>query len=64
MNEKNDMAANMATHSPEVKSLEQPQTLGQETWPPENSNLRRLILLFYHLARHTNCCLKNNLVLV
>ena len=45
MDEKNDMATNMATFfcqgsSPEVEFLKQPQTLGQDTWPPENSNLR------------------------
>ena len=27
--------------SPEVKFLGQPQSLEQETWPPENSNLNK-----------------------
>jgi hypothetical protein len=45
---KNDMAANVATlflkrGSPEVKFLGQPQSLGQETWPLENSNLNKIL---------------------
>ena len=44
---KNDMDANVATFffegdSPEVKFLGYPQSLGQETWPPENSNSNRI----------------------
>ena len=30
--------------SPEVKFLGQAQSLGQETWPPENSNLNEIFL--------------------
>jgi hypothetical protein len=44
---KNDMAASVATFltrsSLEVKFLGQPQSLGQETWPPENSNLNKIL---------------------
>jgi hypothetical protein len=29
--------------SPEVKFLGQPQSLKQETWPPENSNLNKIL---------------------
>ena len=32
--------------SPEVKFLAQPQSLGQETWPPENSNLNKYFIVF------------------
>ena len=32
-----------------VKFLEQPQSLGQETRPPENSNLNKLCYLSFHL---------------
>ena len=46
---KNDMAANVASlfskgSSPEVKFLGQPQSLGQETWPPENSNSNKIFI--------------------
>jgi len=37
----------------EVKFLGQPQTLGQENWPPENPNLNKIFLLFFPLLRHT-----------
>jgi hypothetical protein len=45
------MATNMATlfargNLCRSKFLEQPQSLGQETWPLENSNLGHIILLF------------------
>ena len=47
MDEKNDMVANVATFfkgggSSEVKFLGQPQSLKQETWTPENSNLNKI----------------------
>ena len=38
--------------SPEVKFLEQPQNPGEETWPPKNSNLNKLVIpiSFYSLV--------------
>ena len=52
VNGKNDMVGQHSNtfckgSSPEVKFLGQPQTLGQETWPLENSNLRLFFLLFF-----------------
>ena len=40
--------------SPEVKFLGQSQSLGQETCPPENSNLNKIVYyISFHLLRHT-----------
>ena len=49
---KNDMDANVATlflkgSSLEVKFLGQPQSLRQETWPPENSNLNKIFYCLF-----------------
>jgi hypothetical protein len=49
--------------SMEVMFHVQPQSIGQETWPPENSNARLFFLLFFHLVIHTNPYLKLHLVL-
>ena len=63
VNGKNDMVGQHSNtfckgSSPEVKFLGQPQTLGQETWPLENSNLRLFFYCFSHLVCHGNRCLK------
>ena len=41
-----------------VRFLGQPQSLGQETWPPKNSNSDRTFFLILYLLWHSIPCLK------
>jgi len=52
------MAANVVDtflkrSSAEVKFLEQPHTLTQETWPPENPNLNKIFVTVLSFLQHT-----------